>query len=518
MTDNPYLPPIQHVLPRLLSLFDADRTSASYGFGDRYYWAWGLIDFGNGTFQGAAHGMARLWSAGLWPYATDTEVFLARIDAMFRATRELTRKDGSLEEAFPNEGSFCVTALVAFDLICALDLLRTEISEPRKTAWQAIVEPLMAYLLDADETHALISNHLATATAALVRWHRLTGDPASEVRAKTLLNRILEHQSSEGWYEEYGGADPGYQSLCTYYLADVHQHRPDWNLGGSLTRSLAFLRYFIHPDGSFGGLYGSRNTRFYYPAGFEALAEEISEAGLIAGFMADAIASQKVVTLTCMDEPNLIPTFNAYCWAAAIKATSVPRKPNSKLPALSSHTERTHFPAAGLIVDAGPNHYTIISTHKGGVVLHFVDGDNNLSDAGIVVRDPKGRLGSSQSFNTQNAVQLDGESVTVLSTITEMPRKLPSPIEFIALRLLSVSLFRLRTPREWIKRMLVRLLITRKEEWPVQNTREVVFGPDLQIMDETAAAPGYDILESPGDFVAIHMASQGYWQIQDERN
>ena len=38
--------------------FDNDQTSLSYGMGDRYHWAWGLIDFGNGTFQGAAHGLA----------------------------------------------------------------------------------------------------------------------------------------------------------------------------------------------------------------------------------------------------------------------------------------------------------------------------------------------------------------------------------------------------------------------------------------------------------------------------
>ena len=51
MSSNPYLKEIRANLPRLLSLFDNDRTSFSYGIGDRYHWAWGLIDFGNGTFQ-----------------------------------------------------------------------------------------------------------------------------------------------------------------------------------------------------------------------------------------------------------------------------------------------------------------------------------------------------------------------------------------------------------------------------------------------------------------------------------
>ena len=50
-TTNPYLTEIQSNLPRILSLIDRDPTNASYGMGDRYHWAWGLIDFGNGTFK-----------------------------------------------------------------------------------------------------------------------------------------------------------------------------------------------------------------------------------------------------------------------------------------------------------------------------------------------------------------------------------------------------------------------------------------------------------------------------------
>lgn len=84
----------------------------------------------------------------------------------------------------------------------------------------------------ADEYHAFISNHLATVAVALYKWHALTGESV-EKRGREILDRILKHQSEEGWYEEYGGADPGYQSLCTYYLADLHRLRPDLNLGPS---------------------------------------------------------------------------------------------------------------------------------------------------------------------------------------------------------------------------------------------------------------------------------------------
>ena len=45
-TRNPYLDQIRQALPRLLALYDRDKTSRSFGVGDRYFWAWGLIEIG----------------------------------------------------------------------------------------------------------------------------------------------------------------------------------------------------------------------------------------------------------------------------------------------------------------------------------------------------------------------------------------------------------------------------------------------------------------------------------------
>jgi len=515
MAENPYLQEIRGTLPRLLALFDVDRSSASCGMGDRYYWAWGLIDFGNGTFQGAAHGMARLWMHGLWPYPTSKQVFVARIDALIMAVNSLTRKDGSLEEAFPNEGSYCVTALVAFDLLCAQELLKSEIDQPTQARWLSVVEPMIGYLICSDETHALISNHLATAVAALVRWHALTNDKKSESRAHTLLKRILTHQSAEGWFKEYEGADPGYQTLCTYYLADVHDKRPDWQLLEPLRRSVKFLWHFAQPDGSFGGLYGSRCTRFYYPAGLEALADELPEASALASFMAKSIARHTVVTLGAMDEPNLVPMFNAYCWAATLRHEPEVEMLVPVLPCLSLH-ERIEFPQAGMVVDGGPRHYSIISTHKGGVVMHFLDQKLVIHDAGIVVCNPGGKLGSSQGYAPESDIKLKGDTLIIRASISPMPKRLPGPVDFILLRLFGITLFRIPAVREWIKQQLVRLLITRRNRWPACNVRVIKLGFDLTIHDTLEAASGYTLMPNPGIFVPIHMASQGYWQIQDE--
>ena len=515
-SSSPYLRKIKQTLPRVLALFDRDKTSQSIGMGDRYFWAWGLTDFGNATYQSAAHGFARLWKNGLWPYPTTPKQFHARINDLFTATKNLTRKDGSLEEAFPNEGSYCVTALVAFDLLCTIELLKDEIDEQTLTSWQSIIGPLVHYLLHYDETHAVISNHIATASAALLRWHKLVGDKNAEIKAKELVQSILQNQSVEGWFMEYEGADQGYQSFCTYYLADVHLQRPDILPLEPLQLSVQFLWHFAHPDGSFGGLYGSRCTRFYCPAGIELLAGSIPEAATLAKFMNESISNDKVVSLSTMDDSNLIPMFNAFCYAVTVQQAAN-KKTELILPALRNTTNRIKFHHAGIIIDQGVDYYSIISTSKGGVVYHFVDGVQKSLDGGVVVK-KNGIIGSTQMWSSGNESTEYKDSIVVLSEFKEMPKHLPTPIQFLLLRTLCITCFRIAPFREWIKKKLVKRLIISSKSMSAQNTRTIQLGIDLSIKDVQSSKSAINTLDVGGYFVPIHMASQGYWQTQDEES
>jgi hypothetical protein len=507
-----YLNQVHSVLPRILSLYDTDSSSDTYGMGDRYHWAWGLIDFGNGTYQGAAHGLARLLTHDLLPQEFDNKKILNRIDAMFRATKKLCRKDGSMEEAFPYEGSFCVTALVAYDLISAVDLLEGQLNKDVKNQYLAIIRPIISYLFHADETHAVISNHLATAVAALYKWQKVTGE-AAEIRGYELLQRILRHQSKEGWFKEYEGADPGYQTLCTYYLADVHRMKPELGLLEPLKKSIEFLWYFAHPDGSFGGIYGSRNTRFYYPAGIEWLSHEVPEAASLAVHMRNAINDNNVVSLSVMDEPNLIPMFNAYCWAATCTEEM------SKLPVIpckSNKNYRKYYDEAGLFVDRGIDYYTIVSTNKGGVVYHFVNNNLDTINTGVMLKARSGRLYSTQAFQPENKVKIAKDIIEIYAGFQPVTRRTPTPLQFLILRAMNVTIMRTKWLREKVKQMLVKLLITRKTKPRTYNTRKIHLGRKLKLKDKVDNKSDYEILENATQFVSIHMASQGYWQIQDD--
>lgn len=514
-SNNPYLDEVITALPRVLALFDADKTNTSFGMGDRYFWAWGLIDFGNATYQGAAHGFARLWTSGLWPYPTTPHKFHERIHSIFTATKTLTQKDGSLEEAFPNEGSYCVTALVAFDLLCTIELLESEVTGEMHEQWKSIIAPLITYLISFNETHAVISNHLATASAALLRWHKMTSDDKSQQKAILLLERIRKYQSVEGWLKEYDGPDPGYQSFCTYYLADVHQQRPDLLPLESLESSVQFLWHFAHPDGSFGGMYGSRCTRFYCPAGMELLADTIPEAGALASFMRKSVCRGRVVTLSTMDDSNLVPMFNAYCYSATL-CNAEREESEMVLPSCRTKQDRTAFPHCGIFIDQDRDFYTIISTSKGGVVYHYVDGEQRIIDGGVVVQ-KNNVIGSTQMWNEENNVTELDNGIVVESEFRVMPKHLPTPLQFLILRMFCVTVFLISPLREWVKKQLVKRLITSSKSMKATNTRTITLGKNLTITDTQKTPSNMEVLKTVDTFVPIHMASQGYWQFQDEQ-
>ena len=60
--------------------------------------------------------------------------------------------------------------------------------------------------------------------------------------------------------------------------------------------------------------------------------------------------------------------------------------------------------------------------------------------------------------------------------------------------------------------------MTRKDYWPVKNMRKIKLGENLNCSDQINPAKDYKLIKKHKMFVSIHMASQGYWQIQDEEN
>ena len=124
------------LIPRFIGFLDRDENSESYGCFDRYYWLYRQKDFPNIRFQECAYLFALLYSYDF----PGNKYFNKKI--LFEWTKasinyiynSIARRDGSFDELYPNERSFCGTSFTTYLITEAAILLAIDIpNNIRKT-------------------------------------------------------------------------------------------------------------------------------------------------------------------------------------------------------------------------------------------------------------------------------------------------------------------------------------------------------------------------------------------------
>ena len=509
-------------VPRTLGMMDRERLSPTAGCCDRTYWAWKFTDFPGARFQESVCVMAFLHQADRRdnPYYRNDRL-MAWLDLGLRFWTRIQHSDGSYDEAYPNERSLAATAFTAFYAAEALSLCGESLEADTRAAVVRSLTLAGNWLCRNDETHGMLSNHLAAAAAALRNIHRLTGSSEFERRSDYFTARILTRQSSEGWFEEYGGADPGYQTHGSFYLARIWQLTRDEELLAALKRSVEFLSHCVHPDGSLGGEYASRNTQTYYPAAFEMLAPVDDVSRWIAERMRPSVVDNAAAGIQGIDAWNYFPLLNnlvfAYGAACAGRGAPVARRDIDSAPAL------TWFPDAGIARLRAGGATIVIGTSKGGTVKAFGAGDGRLtfSDCGYI-----GRLGdrgvcSTQYLDRGRRTDVSDTRVVVRGVVVECDRPVMSPARFVAFRSFMLTAGALPAVAQWLKRQLVRMLISRRHELQIafQRTIEIHAG-ELIIEDELAGPdlPRVTELWHGASFTTVHMGSSRYFIANELRS
>ncbi len=504
ISKNPYLSLVHRNLPRLLGLYNIDTTDPLCGCGDRRYWAWKLIDFPNGTFQGAAFGLSKLLVAGLLPKELNEVEIQKRIEFMITVIPSLMDQKGAMNESLPNEGSFCVTGLVLADCLGAIHTLDNRLNASKREKLIQCLEPLSKFLMRQEETHGVISNHLATNALAMVRWSKMTGCKHSLNRAKFWLKKIQTSANQEGWMLEYSGADPGYQSWCSSALAQIIEISPDLDLEALVDKSYSFLEAFALPDGSFSNGCGSRMTRFLMTGGAEMQAKKSKSAARIASFARLHLKSNKFVTLDSIDELNLIPFFNDTVLAAVNAQEIIKSLPETKT---------RNFPNAGIYLNVNKKNISIINTKRGGWVsmTKFFKEDSTKINPEPVAKGSNGQILKSVRGKV---TAYSSDKIIIQSDLEVVERMLPSPIKFIVLRLLSITAFKSLSLGNLVKRYLVKILLSESGKTVGRVERTIIFSTG-QISDKVLSGEVKLIPNNKG-FSPFHMASQGYWQMSDD--
>jgi hypothetical protein len=460
-------------VPRLLGAMDRNPYSPTYGCLDRPFWHYRTSDFPSEMYQEGVLALALVYARGLpgnrWH--GEPRVRELAIAGMRYAARSCHR-DGSCDDYYPFERALGAAVFSLQAAARAYELLELDDAELR--AW---VTRRCNWLLEHDESGRL-ANHQALAAIGLLRAAAITGRSEDRAAAAARIGRVLAWQSSEGWFEEYGGADPGYQTVTIDCLAQYRRLTAAAWLDEPLRRAVAFARLFLHPDSSYGGEYGSRGTYHFYPHGMELLAGEDDNAADLADGFLHSLASGKQAWFDDdrMFAHRLGNLIEAYGNWSPLRPPLQPRGEGT-----------VHLPQAQIVVRRTSRQHTIISAARGGVCKRFSADHPPWTDAGLVVELTDGRQAVSQKQCAPRvyrppATDHRPPTITVCRCVHWSHSETATPLKLAIFRLALWSVG--RWCRTLVRRALQRKLITGRRECPIRLTRTFEFVPTDSPGDE----------------------------------
>ena len=439
-------------VPKLLTLLDRSPHSPTYGCFDRNFWHYRIIDFPSGMAQEFVWPLALAYAleAPENPYHR-SDALREWIVAGIRYAARSAHGDGSCDDYFPYEkaGGAAAFSLLACLESCALVRLQDESAVAffrRRAQWLAH-----------HEESGRLSNHQALIVLCLLRLGALTGEPAWREHALRRLDRLLAWQTGEGWFPEYEGCDPGYLTLTISLLAEVQRHEPLPALRRALERAVAVAAEFLHPDGTFGGEYGSRNTLNFFPHGFERVGEWLPDALRVNdGFLEGLAAGRQ----PCYADDHILG-HHAWSYLLAWRDFQPQRPAPGPRPA-----GRRWLQEAGILIDRDGRDELYVGLRKGGVFKLFRDGRLLRSDTGVSLRVRQGsrlRTAVTHLVDEYSVEVADGQ-IRVAGPTGWAKQSGMTTTRLIVLRL--VMLLGGRLFPDLVRRLLQALLITTKKAAP----------------------------------------------------
>lgn len=504
---------IRWVIRHLISMQNRDPYSPTYGCFDRRYWGWKLVDFPEATFQRNVYPFALLYNDSLSEFFRNLDL-RERIISGLEYAVTIQHKDGSFDQAFPNEHSFGATAFLLHDLLEAYRVVKEDISDDIQKRIENCLFRASEFLCSHGEHHGFISNHIAGAALSLFASADYFQKKSFREYGEDLTQIVLKHQSREGWFLEYDGADPGYQTLCIYYLSKIFHIWPTDELKNALKGAIEFVSFFVHPDGTFGGEYGSRRTSIYYPGGMEILKGHFSLADHLNREMLVSIGRGTTVNLVSIDIGNMAPLLSNYI--CALQAGESDGDPDPALLPWKASNICKDFPDAGIFIRSTENLYSILGVSNGGVLKVFDKNSGKAlwDDGGYICELHNGKLITTQITDLERESTIDGRDIELSSDFYRVLYSMPTPFRFLILRILNLTIMRSTWLGDIVKLRLVKLLVSGRQRHAMRLKRRVSF------LDQKIIVKDYlrkseklhvESIEYGRQFSGIHMASAGYY-------
>lgn len=253
---------IRQNLPRILTQVCRDVDSDNYGCWDRNFWHYKIRDFASIILQQGGYLLAE--AAGLEAYRDEAEYFKTLAKASVDFWHQRARHYGAFEEYYPYERSYPALAFSTLAIAKTLRDLQLDCKPYAKSLQKAIRQ-----LETRREFEA--SNQYLAGLAALYVLSELVPEWVSKPALDKRLQHLLERQSSEGWFNEYGGPDLGYLSVSLDCLWDIYDISASEQVLTSIRMAITFIDALLISTASIG-MHNSRQTDYVVPYGIVRMA------------------------------------------------------------------------------------------------------------------------------------------------------------------------------------------------------------------------------------------------------
>lgn len=489
-------------IPKVLTQVDRDKHSKNYGDCDRNHWHLKIRDFSSAILQQTGLSMALMYQVdfpGNTFYGNDMVKEWAESTVYYWMSIQL--RDGSFNEYYPHEHGFPPTA---FSLYAMCEVYRR--LEMEDTAVLKAFGKTAKYLVEHIEEKAY-NQELASITALYAAYLILKEEWILNGLNKK-LERILQLQSEEGWFPEYGGADIGYLSVSLDMLAEYYCLSHDDRVIEPLNRIVDFLKYFVHPDATVGGEYASRNTIYFLPSGLQTMSDmgNMSAEAMIRILYGNT--EKDLYFLDAVDDRY----FSHYLLHSFLRALEKRNRKTFvdnvvKLP--FQYDQIKFFEHAGLLSYTQGSKYIIIGGYKGGVCRVF-DGDTAcFEDYGYRVKIGEGKVAATNWQNENYNIKYDGNTMVISGKMNMVKQKISTPIMHMGLRVVSAVV------GNKIIGMLKNMIILVNKQTDIAFERQIVIGEtEIQIRDRINSPQGINV-ECADGFSLRHVASGKFFTPTD---
>ena len=503
MTNSVYKDFILKNIPKIITQIDRDENSTTYGSCDRNHWHLKIRDFTSAILQQSGLALAIIYDLnfeGNIYYENINIKKWAKATVYYWAKIQL--KDGSYNEYYPWEHGFPPTA---FSLYGSCEIYKrlgmndnNLISKFNNTG---------KYLINHVEEKAF--NQEIASIAGLYSLYTITKEKWVLDGLNVKLERVMSLQSSEGWFPEYGGADLGYLSVALDMLSEYFYMSNDARVKEPLNNVIEFIQYFVHPDATVGGEYGSRNTTYFLPNGLEVMAEAGNKAANAIKNKLYGNTSDYNYFMDSVDDRY----FSHYLMHSFLRAMEKESKFSGEtsnivqLPYEYNHEK--YFEESGLVTVRNNNFYAVVSLRKGGLIKVFKNDEEVFIDCGYRVDYGKGSVAATNWLDPSYKVNCKNKSCSVSGNFNKIGLKVSTPILHIGLRVVAFIL------GNKIISLLKKKIIFVDKHCDILFSREIKLEEDEIIIHDKFKSPSDVNITRASNMSLRHVASGKFYMKSD---